>query len=163
MKIGDYNVRPSLLHYGVAIFFFSVLLLYGFATGDWKTVLFCAPLVVFMLIIPMALNYMSQKQYTSLLPYYKEYARSIKTREVNERLLSNPVRLEGIVEQIRFTSLNRPHYVLADRTGSITVKMFTDPGVKIQVGDRVFVYGQVIHRYIVFGDPVINGVHIEIF
>ena len=163
MKIGDYNVRPSLLHYGVAIFFSCVLLFYAFATGNWRTVLICAPLVVLMLLIPMALSYMSQKQYKGLLPYYKEHARSVKIREVNERMFSNLVKLEGIVEQSRFKWLNRPHYVIADRTGVITVKMFTDPGVNIQEGDRVLVYGQVIHRYVMFGDPVINGVHIEIF
>jgi len=116
-----------------------------------------------MLLIPMALSYMSQKQYKGLLPYYKEHARSVKIREVNERMFSNLVKLEGIVEQSRFKWLNRPHYVIADRTGVITVKMFTDPGVNIQEGDRVLVYGQVIHRYVMFGDPVINGVHIEIF
>jgi RecJ-like exonuclease len=111
----------------------------------------------------MALSYMSQKQYKSLVPYYKEHARSVKIREVNERMISSLVRLEGIVEKTRFKSLNRPHYVIADRTGSITVKMFTDPGVEVQVGDRVLVYGQVIHRYVALGDPVINGVHIETF
>jgi len=163
MKIGNYNARPSLLHYGVASFFSCVLLFYVFVTGDWRTFLLCVPLVALLLLIPMVLNYMSQKQYANLYPYYKEHARSVKIREINERLLSSPVRFECIVEQVRFSWINRPHYVVADRTGSIVVKMFTDPGVKIQVGDRVLVYGQVIQRYIVVGDPVINGVHIEIF
>ena len=163
MKIGDYNARPSLLHYGVAVFFSCVLLFYGFTTGNWRTVLICAPIVALMLLIPMALNYMSQREYANLLPYYKEHGRSVKVREITERMVSSPIRLEGIVEQVRFRSINRPHFLVADRTGTITVKMFTDPGTKIQVGDRVVVYGQVIHRYIALGDPVVNGVHIEIF
>jgi hypothetical protein len=111
----------------------------------------------------MGLNYMSQRQYAGLLPYYKEHARSVKIREINDRLISNPIRLEGIVEKVRFRWINRPNYIIADRTGTTVVKMFTDPGVEIKVGDRVLVYGQVIHRYIVIGDTVVNGVHIETF
>jgi hypothetical protein len=163
MKIGDYNAKPSLLHYGVVIFFSCVLLLYGFSTGDWRTLLLCVPLVVLMLFIPMALNYMTQKEYADLLPYYKEHARPVKIREINEHMVSTPIRLEGIVEQVRFKSINRPHFIIADRTGVITVKMFTDPGTEIHVHDRVLVYGQVIRRYIALGDPVVNGVSIEAF
>ena len=125
--------------------------------------LLCVPLVVLMLLIPMGLNYLSQRQYADLLPYYKDHARSVKIREINERMVSTPIRLEGIVEQVRFKSINRPHFIIADRTGVITVKMFTDPGTDIHVNDRVLVYGQVIHRYIALGDPVVNGVHIETF
>ncbi|MDR2854836.1 MAG: nucleotide-binding protein [Methanomicrobiales archaeon] len=163
MKIGDYNARPSLLHYGVVAFFSCVLLVYVFSTGNWKTFLLCIPLIVAMLAIPMGLNYLSQREYANILPYYKEHARSVKIREINERMISTPIRLEGIVEQVRFKSINRPHFIIADRTGSITVKMFTSPGTEIHVNDRVVVYGQVIHRYIAVGDPVVNGVSIETF
>ena len=163
MKIGDYNARPSLLHYGVVAFFSCALLLYGFSTGNWKTFFLCVPLAVLMLLIPMGLNYLSQRQYANLLPYYKEHARFVKIREINERTVSELIRLEGIVEQVRFKSINRPHFIIADRTGTVTVKMFTDPGTEIHVNDRVLVYGQVIRRYIALGDPVVNGVHIEAF
>jgi hypothetical protein len=163
MKIGDYNARPSLLHYGVAAFFSVVLVTYVIVSHDWRTFLACIPLIVIMLLIPMGLNYLSQKEYARLLPYYQDHAKQVKIREINERLISEPIKIEGIVEQVRFKSINRPHYIVADRTGTIAVKMFTDPGKNIVVGDRVRVHGQVIHRYVITGDAVVNGVHIETF
>jgi len=123
----------------------------------------CVPLVILLLLIPMGLNYMSQKQYADLLPYYKKHARTVKIREINERLVAEPIYFEGIVEQVRFKSINRPHFIIADRTGTTIVKMFTNPKNEIHVKDRVLVYGQVIRRYVVLGDPVVNGVHIETF
>jgi hypothetical protein len=39
--------------------------------------------------------------------------------------------------------------------------MFTSPDEDVKVNDIVEVIGQVIHRYIVTGDPVINCVSIR--
>ena len=54
--------------------------------------------------------------------------------------------------------LNRPHLV-ADRTGEISVKMFTSPAEDVQKG-MWSVLGMVVKRYLLSGDAVINCVSI---
>lgn len=109
----------------------------------------------------MALNYMSQEEYANLLPYYEAEAKKVRIKQITQAMISQPVRIEGLVEETRFTSLNRPHYIIADQSGVITVKMFTTPPEKIKKDTTVEVLGQVIRRYIFTGDPVINGVAIR--
>jgi hypothetical protein len=76
-------------------------------------------------------------------------------------MIGKPVRIEGVVERVYFQFLNRPQYLVADRSGSISVKMFTSTDEDVKVNDVVEVLGQVIHRYMVSGDPVINCVSIK--
>jgi RecJ-like exonuclease len=76
-------------------------------------------------------------------------------------MIGKPVRVEGVVERVHFQFLNRPQYIVADRSGSISVKMFTSPAEDIKVNDIVEVIGQVIQRYVVTGDPIINCVSIR--
>ena len=71
------------------------------------------------------------------------------------------MRIEGVVERVHFQFLNRPQYSVADRSGAISVKMFTSPDEDMKVNDIVEVLGQVIRRYIVTGEPVINCVSIR--
>jgi hypothetical protein len=65
------------------------------------------------------------------------------------------------VERVHFRYLNRPQYLVADKTGEISVKMFTSPTEDVRVNDLVEVLGSVIKRYVVTGDPVINCVSIK--
>jgi len=162
MQIHSLPIRPSLLQIVVFIFLILSLLVYVQVTGDIRVLIWAIPTLIIMLIIPMILSYMSQKEYEDLVPVYQAEARSVRIREINESMLSKPVRFEGLVEEVRFRSLNRPHFIVADRTGSIPVKMFTNPREDIRPGDVVEVLGQVIHRYMVTGDPVINGVSIRV-
>jgi RecJ-like exonuclease len=114
-----------------------------------------------LLLIPMALNYMSQKQYASLVPVYEVEAKNARIREINLNRLGEPVRIKGVVERVYFQFLNRPQYLVADRTGEISVKMFTSPTEDIHEGDLVEVLGTVVKRYILAGDAVINCVSIR--
>lgn len=162
MHIRSIPVRPSILHLSVFAFFVLFVIWYIASTGEFRILIWAGPTLIMLLIIPMLLNYMSQKEYQGLTPIYEAEAKTVKIREITEKMMSRAVRLECLVEEVRFKSLNRPHFIVADRTGSITVKMFTTPGVDIRPGDVVEVFGQVIHRYIVTGDPVINGVMIRL-
>lgn len=116
-----------------------------------------------LLLIPMALNYMSQKQYASLVPMYEAEAKNARIREITLNRLGEPVRIKGVVERVYFQFLNRPQYLVADRTGEISVKMFTSPTENVQKGgDVVEVLGTVVKRYIMTGgDAVINCVSIR--
>jgi len=62
---------------------------------------------------------------------------------------------------VHFQFLNRPQFLVADRTGEISVKMFTSPPEDVQKGDVVEVLGTVVKRYIMTGDAVINCVSIR--
>jgi 23S rRNA maturation-related 3'-5' exoribonuclease YhaM len=62
---------------------------------------------------------------------------------------------------VYFQFLNRPQYLIADRSGEISVKMFTSTNEEIKVKDIVEVTGQVIKRYVVTGDPVVNCISIR--
>jgi RecJ-like exonuclease len=92
---------------------------------------------------------------------YEAEAKTVRVRLINESMMGKPVRLEGVVERVTFQFLNRPQYLVADRSGSVSVKMFTSPDEDIKVNDVVEVFGQVIRRYILFGDPVVNCVAIR--
>ena len=76
-------------------------------------------------------------------------------------VMGKVVRVEGVVERVYFQFLNRPQYKIADRTGDISVKMFTNPLEDVKKGDVVEILGTVIHRYVATGDPVINCVSIR--
>jgi hypothetical protein len=76
-------------------------------------------------------------------------------------MLGEPVRVKGVVERVYFQFLNRPQYLVADRTGEISVKMFTSPLEDVHKGDVVEVLGVVVKRYIMSGDAVINCVSIR--
>jgi hypothetical protein len=163
MQTRTFPVRPSILHLAVFAFFALFLLWYIIATGEIRVLIWAGPTLVFLLLIPMALTYMSQKEYEGLVPVYEVEARKAKIREITDKWISKPVRLEEVlVEEVRFKYLNRPHFIVGDRTGTIPVKMFTAPKENIRKGDVVEVLGQVINRYIVTGDPVINGVSIRV-
>ena len=96
-----------------------------------------------------------------LEPIYEKEAKTVRVRLINESMIGKVVRIEGVVERVHFQFLNRPQYTVADRSGSISVKMFTSPEYDVKVNDIVEVYGQVIRRYMVTGEPVINCVIIR--
>jgi RecJ-like exonuclease len=91
----------------------------------------------------------------------RQQAKTVRVKLINENMIGKIVRIEGVVERVHFQFLNRPQYSVADRSGAISVKMFTSPDEDIKVNDIVEVLGQVIRRYIVTGEPVINCVSIR--
>ncbi|MEN6341781.1 MAG: OB-fold nucleic acid binding domain-containing protein [Methanospirillum sp.] len=154
-------MRPSILAIAVFLILTFILLYTYYVTGDRALLVWGIPTLVFILIIPLVLNYMSQHEYAGLIPIYERDAKTVRVNQVNISLLAEPVRLTGIVEETHFQFLNRPTFLVGDRTGEISVKMFTSPNEKIRKGDRVEVLGQVIKRYVAMGEPVINAVSIR--
>jgi hypothetical protein len=162
MKIGKVEVKFSIV--AILVFaLFSILLLIGsvFSPEVRSQLIWLIPMLFMLLVIPAALNYMSRSQYDGIAPIYEAQAKTIRIKLINASMVGKPVRVEGVVEKVHFQFLNRPQYVVADRSGSISVKMFTSPDVDVKVDDIVEVIGQVIQRYIVTGDPIINCVSIR--
>ncbi len=164
MKIGTINVKVSNISIGVFVFFTLLLVVASMMDpGIRPHLTWMIPSLFLLLIIPVLLNYMSRSQYKGLEPLYEKEARTVRVRLINESMIGKVVRIEGVVERVHFQFLNRPQYTVADRSGAISVKMFTSPDIDVKVDDVVEVYGQVIRRYMVTGEPVINCVIIRPF
>ncbi|WOF16207.1 nucleotide-binding protein [Methanoplanus sp. FWC-SCC4] len=161
MKIKNRNVRISIINIFVVGMLALFLISYFVSTGDLSFFLLGIVLLVLMLLIPLMLNYMSQDQYAGLIPIYESEAKDTRIKNINSSMIGNIVRIEGVVERVLFKSLNRPQYLVADKSGEISVKMFTTPIEDADKDDVVEVYGQIIKRYIFVGDPVINAVIIR--
>jgi len=162
MKIGTVDVKVSIV--AVAVFvFFTIFLLYAsmYSPEVRSQLIWMIPALFMLLVIPMALNYMSRSQYNNLEPIYEAEAKTVRIKLINESMVGKPVRIEGVVERVYFQFLNRPQYLVADRSGAISVKMFTSSNEDIKVKDVVEVIGQVIKRYVVTGDPVVNCISIK--
>jgi hypothetical protein len=162
MKIGNVDVKVSIV--AIAVFvIFSIFLFFAsvFSPDVRSQLIWLIPGLFMLLVIPIALNYMSRSQYADIAPIYEAQAKTLRIKLINESMVGKPVRVEGVVERVHFQILNRPQYIVADRSGAISVKMFTSPDEDVKVNDIVEVIGQVIRRYIVTGDPVINCVSIR--
>lgn len=162
MKIGNIDVKISVLAIAVFVVFTILLLVASvYSPAVRSQLIWLIPGLFMLLVIPIALNYMSRSQYADITPVYEAEAKSVRIKLVNENMIGKPVRIQGVVEKIRFQFLNRPQYIVADRSGEISVKMFTSPDEDIHEHDVVEVLGMVIRRYIAVGDPVINCVSIK--
>jgi hypothetical protein len=161
MKIGNIPVRISIVAIAVVVIFAIFLLFTILQSGDFGILIFGIPALLMLLILPMALNYMSQKEYTDLIPAYEVRAKTVRVRMINPTMEGQVVRIEGVVERVHFQFLNRPQFIVADRTGEISVKMFTSPAEQIQKDDIVEVLGKVMKRYIMGGDVTVNAVSIR--
>lgn len=162
MKIGNVKVKVSYISVAVFVFFAIALVLAAqFSSEVMSNLIWMIPALFMLLVIPVALNYMSRSQYTELEPEYERLAKPVRVRLINENMIGKIVRIEGVVERVHFQFLNRPQYLVADRSGAISVKMFTNPDEDVKVNDVVEVLGKVIRRYIVTGDPVVNCISIR--
>jgi hypothetical protein len=161
MKIG--TVRPKISIIAIAVFvIFTIFLAFSFfISRDLRILLWGIPTLVLLLVIPLGLNYMSQKQYADVRQQYDREARPVRIKLINLNMVGEPVRIEAVVEKVYFQFLNRPQYLVADRSGEISVKMFTQPEETVKEGDVVEVLGMVMKRYVMTGDAVVNGVSIR--
>ena len=162
MKIGNVDVKVSIVAIAVFVFFTLLLLAASLSSAEVRSqLIWLIPALFMLLVIPVALNYMSRSQYADMEPIYEAEAKTVRIKLINENMVGKPVRVEGVVERVYFQFLNRPQYLVADRSGAISVKMFTSPDEDVKVDDVVEVLGQVIRRYILTGDPVINCISIR--
>jgi hypothetical protein len=162
MKIHDIEVRFTPIQIGVLLFFAIFLIFAYWTSRSAMFLLFGIPMILGLAVIPILLRYMSQSQYETLIPTYETEAQRVRIKAINMNMLGKPVRIEGVVETVRFDFLDRPQFMVADRSGEISVKMFTAPREKIRKDDIVEVLGTVMKRYLLVGeDPVINCVSIK--
>lgn len=162
MKFRDIELRIAPIQIGVLLFFALFLIFAYWTSRSTVLLIFGIPMIVGLAVIPVLLRYMSQSQYEALVPTYESEAQKVRIKAINLNMLGKPVRIEGVVERVYFGWLDRPQYLVADRSGEISVKMFTAPREKIQKDDIVEVLGTVMKRYVLVGEsPVINCVSIR--
>lgn len=162
MKFRDIELRIAPIQIGVLLFFALFLIFAYWTSRSTVLLIFGIPMIVGLAVIPVLLRYMSQSQYEALVPTYESEAQKVRIKAINLNMLGKPVRIEGVVERVYFGWLDRPQYLVADRSGEISVKMFTAPREKIRKDDIVEVLGTVMKRYVLVGEsPVINCVSIR--
>jgi hypothetical protein len=162
MKIRDIELRVTPIQIGVLLFFVIFLIFAYWTSRSAMLLLFGIPMILGLAVIPILLRHMSQSQYEALIPTYESEAKRVRIKAINMNMLGEPVRIEGVVERVSFDFLDRPQYMVADRSGEISVKMFTAPREKIRKDDIVEVLGTVMKRYLLVGeDPVVNCVSIR--
>jgi len=161
MRIRNVDVKISVLQLAAVGILTFILLCYILLTGDFSIISWGVPSVILLFIIPMALNYISQNQYNDLIPVYEKEAKKVAIKAINIGMKGDPVRVQGVVEAAHFKYLNRPQFIIADRTGSISAKMFTSSKEDINKGDVVEVLGLIIKRYLFTGDAIINCISIR--
>lgn len=130
-------------------------------TGDGRFLLFAIPGLILLIVIPMALGWMSRKSYASAEGDYDRKARRYKVGEISEATRGRAVRFTGTVTAVRFRWLNRPHFQVKDDTGSIRVILFTSPGENITVGDRVEVLGMVVKNIFDRSSQAVSAIRIK--
>jgi hypothetical protein len=161
MKISGIELRVSPVNAGVVLFF-GLFILYSYhLSGSSMVLIFGIPMLLALFLIPVFLNYMSQEQYAEILPQYQRDAKTVRIKAINMNMMGESVRFEGVVQKVYFLYLNRPQFLVGDKSGEISVKMFTSPREEVKEGDVVEVIGKVMKRYIFGGDPVINCVSIR--
>jgi cytochrome c-type biogenesis protein CcmE len=162
MKVRDIELRITPVQTGVLLFFAIFLILAFLSSRSTMLLLAGIPMLVGLAVIPMILRHMSQSQYLALIPEYEREAQRVRIRAINMNMLGKAVRIEGLVEGVSLGFLDRPQFIVADRSGEIPVKMFTAPQEKIRKGDIVEVLGTVMKRYVLAGtSPMINCVSIR--
>jgi hypothetical protein len=162
MKIRNIELRIAPIQIGVLLFFTIFLILSFLLSRSTTLLIYGIPMILALGVIPLILRHMSQSQYEGLVPTYESEAQNVRVKAINMNMLGKPVRIEGVVERVSFDFLDRPQYMVADRSGEISVKMFTAPREKIRKDDIVVVLGTVMKRYLLVGeDPVINCVSIR--
>ena len=153
MKIGNVDVKVSIV--AVAVFiFFTIFLLYAsmYSPEVRSQLIWMIPALFMLLVIPMALNYMSRSQYNNLEPIYEAEAKhgpdQVDQREHGGKTCPYPGGCgKGVFPVPEPSPVSRCRPFRA-----ISVKMFTSTNEDIKVNDVVEVIGQVIKRYIVTGD-----------
>lgn len=126
-----------------------------------RFLLFAIPALIALLVIPMALAWMSRRTLTKAAELNSSKTRLYKIAQITLAMTGQVVSISGVVKKISFKWLNRPHFHIDDGTGNIRVIMFTAPSENIQQGDNVDILGVVIKNIFDRRNAAISAVQIK--
>ena len=161
MKIRGITVRVPPLLFAVTVFFAAMCaMMYG-SSKDAAYIYIGAPLCVILLCMPLAMNYITEKQLLNQMPGMKARAKFTRARQISPAMLGTPVVVEGKILKVSGILMGKPMYLVADSTGQIVVKRFAHPEPMVGVGATVEIIGTVA-RKITNADVVyVNAVSIR--
>lgn len=161
MRIRGITVRVPPLLFAITVFFAAVCaMMYG-STNDLSYLYVGAPLCVVLIGVPLAMNYLTEKQFAHQLPALRTRAKFSRARQISPAMTGTPVILEGKILKVTGLLLAKPAYLIADPTGQIVVRRFALPDPLVGVGATVEVVGTVA-RKITNGDAVyVNAISIQ--
>ncbi|MBN1381275.1 MAG: OB-fold nucleic acid binding domain-containing protein [Deltaproteobacteria bacterium] len=151
----------SVLAWVVFIICAAAVALHYSSTGDSRFLLYAVPGLILMLVIPMALAWMSRRSFMQAHEQSASKARACKIGKIGPAMIGEVVRISGEVQKISFRWLNRPHFHIKDATAQIRVIMFTAPANKVAVGDEVEAIGVVMKYPLAKTRLVISAVSVK--
>ena len=78
MKIGNVKVKASIISIAVFVFFTIFLLIASVYSQEVRSqLIWMIPCLFMLLVIPIALNYMSRSQYADITPQYEAEAKTV--------------------------------------------------------------------------------------
>ena len=158
MRIRGITVRVPPLLFAVTVFFAAVCAMMFGSTKDLAYLYFGAPLCVVLICVPLAMNYLTEKQLAEQLPAMRVRAKFSRARQISPAMVGTPVIVEGKILKVTGLLMGKPAYLLSDSTGQIVVRRFALPDPLVGV---VEVVGTVA-RKITNGDAVyVNAVSIK--
>lgn len=161
MKIKGVKISLAPMHYVVVIFFLALFVWSFFATGDGMFLYWGIPLSLCLLIIPLVNSYSVGSQYLRLLPEYEAEAKPCRIKQLGPSMAGKPVRIEGVVQSVKGTFINRPGYKIFDGSGTITAQRSTPLDINVRVGDNVQVVGMIVKRFAFAGDLVVHAIGVK--
>jgi len=151
----------SALAWGTFVICAVAVFLRYIAAPDSGLLIIAIPGLILLLVIPMALGWMSRRSYAQAAEKYGGKGRYLKIAKISLGMTGDVVRVSGIVQKVSFKWLNRPHFQVKDDTGGIRVIMFTSPAEEIKVGDKVGVLGIVMKNIFARTTPAISAVSVK--
>jgi DNA/RNA endonuclease YhcR with UshA esterase domain len=128
---------------------------------DTRFLIFAIPGLMALLVIPMALAWMSRRTFTQAAAEHDQTAKRYKIAKISLAITGEAVSITGEVLKVSFKWLNRPHFRVKDDTGTIKVIMFTAPSEDIKLGDTVDILGVVIKNIFDRPNAAISAVSIK--
>lgn len=130
-------------------------------TGNARFLMYAIPGLILLIVLPMALGWMSRRSYAKAEEEYDQKARRYRIGQIGESTRGQAVRITGRVEKVRFRWLNRPHFQVKDDTGTIRVILFTSPAEPIRTGDKVEILGMVMKNIFDRRSQAVSAVSIK--
>lgn len=154
MKVKGIVLRyPPALLIIIVVFAFICALSFG-STKDLIYIYIGVPVVILMILLPLFLAYYNEKQVRAREPSVRAAATFLHARQVTANMGGKPVIVEGVIRKVSGVYLNRPAYLLQDKSGYVVVKRFSMPQRLVGVGAVVevlgYVYGRMSNRQSVY-------------
>jgi DNA/RNA endonuclease YhcR with UshA esterase domain len=140
----------------------GVMVIFAVAySKDYHLLAIAIPMLAALVIIPMVLTKMSQNAYLNAVPLYEKKAKLQKISNIDLSKVSEVVKIRGVIKNISFRWLNRPHVTIDDNTGTMSAILFTSLSEHLVIGEQVEVLGIVMRRLIHRGSPAISAISIK--